>query len=155
MGTYKIRENSKEGIVKKNIIRQLPLIVIAMIVGMAIAFYQIGDMEIIKIIIIPSLAIAGGAIFLGMRFGTRIFKDNYVNQTIKIENEVLSIISDNNMSQDIKFSDIESIEKYKNNSVVVKLKNKNSTILNNDIENFETINQRLSPSSEWHLELPP
>jgi hypothetical protein len=59
MAEYKISEEHKKPIVRKHVLRTVPVLLIAIIAGMGISFYQLNNPKLFFTIIFPALILCG------------------------------------------------------------------------------------------------
>jgi hypothetical protein len=143
MAEYKIKEEDKKVILKKHLLKTMPILFIAIIFGMVISFYQIGDANLIFKIIIPVILLAGVGVFIGLKFGLKIYKENHVNIIYKTENNIFTVIKNGKEFITIDKEKINKIEQYKDKSIIIFLNDKNKIILNDKIENYDNLIEEL------------
>jgi hypothetical protein len=139
MAEYRIKEEDKKTILKKHLLRILPFSIIAIMAGFGISFYQIGNVKLFVIIIFPALIIAGIAVFIGLKFGLKIFKENHINIIFKINNNIFTILKNGKEFIAFDKEKINKIEQYKDKSIVIFLIDKNKIMLNDKIENYDNL----------------
>jgi hypothetical protein len=151
MAEYRIIENNKKNLLNKKMVKSLPLIIVAVLAGMGISFFQIAQIynnHIFLIVILPTLLICVGAIFIGLKFGLKIYKENHLDIVFSIENNLLKITK---KGKDIIYAtkdNINKIEEYNDEAIIIFLKNKQKIILNKNIENYNNMKLELNEISE-------
>jgi hypothetical protein len=151
MAEYKISKEHKKPIIKKHILKIVPILIIAMIVGMGISFYQLNNSKIFFMIILPTLVICGLAVFIGLKFGLKIFRETHVDILIKIENNIFTLIK--NGKEFISFNNekINKIEQYKNKPITIFLNDKNKIVLTEELENYDKLINELNNIHEINI----
>jgi hypothetical protein len=151
MAEYKIGEEHKKPIVKRQILRTVPLLIIAVIVGMGISFYQLNNLKLFFMIVFPALILCGLAVFIGLKFGLNIYKETQVDILIKIENNIFTMIK--NGKEFISFNNgkINKIEQYKNKSITIFLNDKNKIMLTEKFENYDALFNELNNIHEINI----
>jgi hypothetical protein len=139
MAEYKIKEEDKKVILKKHLLKTLPILIIAIIFGMVISFFQINDTNLFLKIIIPVILLAGLSLFVGLKFGLKLYKENHVNIIYKIENNIFTILKNGKDFITVDKEKINKIEQYKDKSIIIFLKDKNKIMLNDKIENYDNL----------------
>jgi hypothetical protein len=143
MAEYKIKEEDKKVIIKKHLLKTMPILFIAIIFGMGISFFQIDDANLFLKIIIPVLLLAGIGGFIGLKFGLKIYKENHVNIIYKIENNIFTVLKNGKDFITFDKEKINKIEQYKDKSIIIFLKDKNKVILTDKFENYENLIEEL------------
>jgi hypothetical protein len=147
MAEYRIIENNKKNLLNKKMLKSLPLIIVAVLAGIGISVFQVTqnyNSHIFLIVILPTLLICAGAIFIGLKFGLKIYKENYLDIVFSIENNVLKITK---KGKDIIFAtrdNINKIEEYNDEAIIIFLKNRQRIILNKNIENYNNMKSELN-----------
>jgi hypothetical protein len=144
MAEYRINEGQKKPIIKKHLLKRIPLLIIAMIAGIGISFYQMNNLKFFSIIIIPTLLLCGIAIFIGLKFGLKIFKETNIDILIKIENNIFTMFKNGKEFISFNCEKIKKIEQYKDKSVIIFLIDKNKILLNDKIENYDELIHELN-----------
>jgi chromate transport protein ChrA len=147
MAEYKLIEDNKRNILKKRMFKSLPLIIIAVIAGLGISFSQmaqIGNSNIFILIILLALLICAGAVFVGLKIGLKIYKENHLDIIFSIKNRNLKIIKRNKEIISATEDNIKKIEEYSDGSIIVFLKNNQRIMLNKNIENYTDLKIELN-----------
>jgi hypothetical protein len=139
MAEYKIKEEDKKVILKKHLLKTLPILITAIIFGMVISFFQINDTNLFLKIIIPVILLAGLSLFIGLKFGLKLYKENHVNIIYKIENNIFTMLKKGKDFITFDKEKINKIEQYKDKSIIIFLKDKNKILLNDKIENYDEL----------------
>jgi flagellar biosynthesis protein FliQ len=127
MAEYRLIENNKKNLLNKKLAKSLPLIIVAVLAGMGISFFQIAQIynnHTFKIVILPTLLICVGAIFVGLKFGLKIYKENYLDIVYFIENNLLKVTKKGKDIISATKDDINKIEEYKDETIIIFFKNK-------------------------------
>jgi hypothetical protein len=139
MAEYRIKEDDKKTILKKQLLRILPFSIIAIMAGFGISFYQIGNVKLFVTIIFPALIITGIAVLIGLKIGLKIYKENHIDIIFKIDNNIFTILKNGKEFITFDRDKINKIEQYKDKSLIIFLKDKNRVILNDKIENYNNL----------------
>jgi hypothetical protein len=147
MAEYRLIENNKKNLLNKKMVKSLPLIIVAVLAGMGISFFQITQVynsNIFLIVILPTLLICAGAVFIGLKFGLKIYKENHLDIVFSIENNVLKIIKKGKDIISVTRDNINKIEEYNDETIIIFFKNKQRIILNKNIENYNNMKLELN-----------
>ena len=147
MAEYRLIEDNKKNLLNKKMVKSLPLIIVAVLAGMGISFFQITqtyNSHLFLIVILPTLLICTGAIFIGLKFGLKIYKENHLDIVFSIENNVLKITKKGKDIMSATKDNINKIEEYNDETIIISLKNKQKIILNKNIENYDNMKLELS-----------
>jgi uncharacterized protein YsxB (DUF464 family) len=147
MAEYRLIENNKKNLLNKKMLKSLPLIIIAVLAGMGISFFQIAqsyNSHIFLIVILPTLLICAGATFIGLKFGLKIYKENHLDVVFSIEDSFLKIIRKGRDIISASKEEINKIEEYNDETIIIFLKNKQKIILNKNIENYNNMKSELN-----------
>jgi len=147
MAEYRIIENNKKNLLNKKMLKSLPLIIVAVLAGIGISFFQVTqnyNSHIFLIVILPTLLICAGAIFIGLKFGLKIYKENYLDIVFSIENNVLKITKKGKDIISATRDNINKIEEYNDEAIIIFLKNRQKIILNKNIENYNNMKSELN-----------
>jgi hypothetical protein len=139
MAEYRIKEADRKSILKEQLLKRLPLLIIAMIAGFAISFYQIDNIKLFFIIILPVIIITGIAVLIGLKLGLKIYKDNHINIIFKVDNNIFTVLKNGKAHITLDKEKINKIEQYKDKSIIIFLKDKNKIMLNDKIENYDNL----------------
>jgi hypothetical protein len=147
MAEYRLIENNKKNLLNKKMVKSLPLIIVAVLAGMGISFFQITqnyNSNILLIVILTTLLICIGAIFIGLKFGLKIYRENHLDIVFYIENNLLKITKKGKDIVSAAKDNINKIEEYSDETIIIFLKNKQKIILNKNIENYNNMKLELN-----------
>jgi hypothetical protein len=147
MTEYRKKKNKKKNLLNKKMVKSLPLIIVAVLAGIGISFFQITQNyngNIFLIVILPTLLICIGAIFIGLKFGLKIYKENHLDIVFSIENNLLKITKKGKDIISVTKENINKIEEYNDETIIISLKNKQKIILNKNIENYDNMKLKLN-----------
>jgi hypothetical protein len=147
MAEYRLIENNKKNLLNKRMAKSLTLIIVAILAGMGISFFQISqdfNSNILLIVILPTLLICAGAVFIGLKLGLKIYKENHLDIVFSIENNFLKIIKKGKDIISITKDNIKKIEEYNDEAIIILLKNRQKIILNKNIENYNNMKLELN-----------
>ena len=120
MQTFKIRQGGFRGVKKQMLIRTLPIMLIAVTVGIVISSInskgKTADVNVLPTVI-PLIAIAVG---FGLYRGVNRQKTLFESYTLTITNNLITREQLNTPTISIYFNDIKEIAKYKNGSFTIK-----------------------------------
>lgn len=149
MQTFKIRQDGFKEIKKQMLVRVVPIILIAVIVGIVVSFInskdKATDINILPIIIPFFALVVGFSLYRGVNRQKVLF-DSY---TLTITNNLITREQLNTPTISIYFNDIKEITKHKNGSFTIKGKDTTDLIgVPSQIDNYsqlETILQNIRP----------
>jgi len=147
MAEYRLIENNKKNLLNKKMAKSLPLIIVAILAGIGISFFQLSqdfNSDILLIIILTTLLMCAGATFIGLKLGLKIYKENDLDIVFSIENNFLKIIKKGKDIISITKDNIKKIEEYNDEAIIILLKNRQKIILNKNIENYNNMKLELN-----------
>jgi sulfur relay (sulfurtransferase) DsrF/TusC family protein len=148
MSEYRYNEETKKGLFNKPFKTNLLLVILSILIALGLAAYRIKDYDEMIFTVGLTTIIMGISIFIGIKLGLKILKNNQRNIIFKIEDGVFKVIKKGKDDIIVDRDKINKIEQYDNESIIIFSKDKNNILLNSNIENYEELIKELNDICE-------